>query len=228
MTENSPQPEEQKLTGTPAAQPTKDPNELRIAAAPGVDGEKQLTRGVLSPHLAAAMVSKVHWETMTARDLNYNHLIEVLKENTEKISKGDLSDAEAMLYSQASSLNLMFAHLNTLAVNNLIAKGKFEFGRQLMGMALKAQNQSRMTLETLALVKNPPVFARQANINNGGHQQVNNGSASRAPATENENLPNKLLEQSNEQRMDIGTESPTGRSDTEMATVGKLDRPSNG
>jgi len=34
-----------------------------------------------------------------------------------------------------------------------------------------------MTLETLATIKNPPVvFARQANINNGGQQQVNNGT----------------------------------------------------
>jgi len=34
-----------------------------------------------------------------------------------------------------------------------------------------------MTLETLATIKNPPVvFARQANVNNGG-QQVNNGAA---------------------------------------------------
>jgi hypothetical protein len=43
-------------------------------------------------------------------------------------------------------------------------------------MALKAQNQCRMTLETLATIKNPPVFTKQANINNGGQQQVNNGA----------------------------------------------------
>jgi len=45
-------------------------------------------------------------------------------------------------------------------------------------LALKAQAQSRATLETLAAIKNPPVvFARQANINHGGQQQVNNGTA---------------------------------------------------
>ena len=108
-----------------------------------------------------------------------------------------------MLYSQAASLNGMFAHLNALALNNLLANGKFEFGRQLMAMALKAQNQSRMTLETLGNIKSGPmVYAKQANINNGGQQQVNNGSASRVPATEKENPPNKVLEQGNEQRMD--------------------------
>jgi hypothetical protein len=45
-----------------------------------------------------------------------------------------------------------------------------------MRMAMRAQNQCRMTLETLATIKNPPVvYAKQANINNGGQQQVNNG-----------------------------------------------------
>ena len=31
-------------------------------------------------------------------------------------------------------------------------------------------------LNFLSVVKNPPVFAKQANINNGGQQQVNNGA----------------------------------------------------
>jgi hypothetical protein len=47
-----------------------------------------------------------------------------------------------------------------------------------MRLALRAQGQCRATLETLAAIKNPPVvFARQANINNGGQQQVNNAPA---------------------------------------------------
>lgn len=33
-----------------------------------------------------------------------------------------------------------------------------------------------MDSPSLATVKNPPVFAKQANINNGGQQQVNNGA----------------------------------------------------
>lgn len=38
-------------------------------------------------------------------------------------------------------------------------------------MALKAQNQCRMTLETLATIENPPVvFARQANVTTGPQQ----------------------------------------------------------
>jgi hypothetical protein len=41
-------------------------------------------------------------------------------------------------------------------------------------MALRAQNQSRATLETLSAMKNPSVvITKQANIS-AGHQQVNN------------------------------------------------------
>jgi len=73
-------------------------------------------------------------------------------------------------------------------------------------MALKAQNQGRMTLETLATIKNPPVvFARQANINNGGQQQVNNGAQpmdSRAPAANSEHEQTELLETGDGQRLD--------------------------
>jgi hypothetical protein len=63
-------------------------------------------------------------------------------------------------------------------------------------LAFKAQGQCRSTFETLALMKNPPVFARNANIANGP-QQVNtqtviNGPASRAAISEA--APTKLLE----------------------------------
>ena len=59
-------------------------------------------------------------------------------------------------------------------------------------LALKAQNQCRMTLETLSNIKNPPVvYVKQANIAHGP-QQINNG----LPAThtaENQNQQNQLL-----------------------------------
>ena len=63
-----------------------------------------------------------------------------------------------------------------------------------MRMAMKAQSQCRMTIETLATLKNPQVvFAKQANINNGGQQQVNNRVATdTSRARESEPEPSKL------------------------------------
>jgi hypothetical protein len=73
-----------------------------------------------------------------------------------------------------------------------------------------------MTLETLATIKNPPVvYARQANINNGGQQQVNNGTplqqvspgiprASDHPG-ETESMQNELSGGGSELLADAGT-----------------------
>jgi hypothetical protein len=44
-------------------------------------------------------------------------------------------------------------------------------------LALKAQTQCRATVETLATMKNPVVFAKQANIAHGP-QQINNNEGS--------------------------------------------------
>jgi hypothetical protein len=54
----------------------------------------------------------------------------------------------------------------------------FDAFERYLRLALKAQNQCRATLETLAAIKNPPVvFTKQANINHGnGNQQINNGT----------------------------------------------------
>jgi hypothetical protein len=46
--------------------------------------------------------------------------------------------------------------------------------------AFKAQAQCRATFETIALSKNPPVFARQANIAQGPQQINNTMSVARA------------------------------------------------
>jgi hypothetical protein len=90
-----------------------------------------------------------------------------------------------------------------------------ETSERYMRMAMKAQNQCRMTLETLSNIKNPPViYAKQANIANGP-QQVNN----HAHASENKNQPNKILEQGHDERMDGGTQSQSSDSHSKLETV---------
>jgi hypothetical protein len=93
-----------------------------------------------------------------------------------------------------------------------------------MRLALKAQGQCRATVETLAFMKNPPVFARQANIAHGP-QQVNNGIvANGIPRTQAiENTPIKLLEAYGE-RLDGCTSKAAGDRDSALATVGAINR----
>ncbi len=105
--------------------------------------------------------------------LSLDEAVFVLKDRAKAVHKGDLKQAEAMLISQAVALESIFAEMARRANNNL---GKnLDIAERYMRMSLKAQNQCRATLETLAELKSPTtVFAKQANIANGP-QQVNNG-----------------------------------------------------
>ena len=122
-------------------------------------------------------------------------------------------------------LNIMFGNLVGRTANRLSGETiNVEAVSLFFKMAMKAQNQCRMTLETLANIKNPPVvYAKQANIANGP-QQVNNGSTPRAHADENKIPPDKLLENGNEQRMDTGTEGQASGGNSELATMAKVNR----
>jgi hypothetical protein len=99
-----------------------------------------------------------------------------------------------------------------------------------MRLALRAQNQARATLETLALIKNPPrpTFVKQANIAHGP-QQVNNGAvpAPEAPSPAREEPKNEqpqLLEhQPHEQWLDTRAPQTTGASNQALAPVGAID-----
>ena len=65
----------------------------------------------------------------------------------------------------------MFAHFAKLSIGPV----GYDQLKLFVSLALKAQNQSRATLDTLANIKNPrqTVITKQANISNGP-QQVNN------------------------------------------------------
>ena len=91
-----------------------------------------------------------------------------------------------------------------------------------MNMALKAQSQSRATIQALIELKYPKqaTFVKQANIANG-NQQVNNMTSThaRAHAKEIENQPNELLREMNNATLDTsGTATPSATNQA-MATV---------
>lgn len=82
-----------------------------------------------------------------------------------------------------------------------------------------------MTLETLGNIKSPPaVVAKQANINNGVQEQVNNGVGPPARATENQNPLTKLVEQSNETPMDAGTAGSACPAGSQLEALDALGR----
>lgn len=177
---------------------------------------KAMARAALTPEVQAALTI-AQWQAQTfSEKVDINATIRELKEQSKILKAGDMSRAESMLLAQAQTLDELF--------NNLARKAhRCEYMSQFeanLKLALKAQNQCRMTLETLSNIKNPPiVYAKQANIAHGP-QQVNN----QAPATHTEKTQNQLselLEVQHGERLDTGTASETIRSNQAMATLEK-------
>lgn len=219
------------MKGTPLSEPNSLSKPTRNSAALEifVENESEVplatARQITDPRIASALIEVAVAKKLTGVELDLTKTRRVLLEAADKIKGGDLSDVESMLYSQASALNLMFAEMSRMALSNIYNGQTFEGGKAYMGLALKAQNQSRMTLETLGNIKNPPiVYAKQANITNGP-QQVNNGTAPRSPATEKEKPPSKVLEQIHEQRMDSGTQGKTDTGHSAVEAMATRNRP---
>lgn len=96
----------------------------------------------------------------------------------------------------------------------------------LTQLALRAQSNSRATIQTLAEVKNPKqvAFVKQANI--AQNQQVNNGVSSLARARKDQVKPNELIAEVNHgsKKMDTRTKKTAGRADTNLDAVDAVDR----
>ena len=138
------------------------------------------------------------------------------------VRKNDLRECEAMLYSQAHALQAIFVD----AAQQVKKQGWFSTSEAYTRIALKAQNQCRATLETLAQIKNPPVvFARQANIAQGP-QQVNNAMM---PAGEpraggkNKKYAKQTIGRELHERLDTRTPGAAVGSDPAIAPLGTFD-----
>jgi hypothetical protein len=206
-------------------------------AAPDPAKLKQAAEFMLSEHSIAAVTVKM-WGATQFGDSDQTTLAKGLLDEVKNVRAGDMNGPEALLVTQANALNAVFHALMMKALKN---RRNFEWFKVVMPLALKAQNQSRMTLETLAVLKNPPqaIFPRgQFNIA-GGPQQVNNGAAPAAPPPAvNSSIvdPGKISaraparitdERGTHATLDPGATATPGRENSEMAAVGVVDRPEN-
>jgi hypothetical protein len=141
---------------------------------------------------------------------------------------------EAMLINQATALQTIFTSLARRAQDQQYQKNLEAF----LGLALKAQAQSRATISALVDLKYPrqATFVKQANIANGP-QQVNNGTAAgaiseqyaqaRTHAGKSAPEQNKLLEANHGQpgkRMDTRAAQTAERSYQAVETVEQVNR----
>ena len=191
-------------------------------------------RMALKPSLNGAVVIQTYQGNIMGKEADLNVLIDQLRDTFTEVKGGDLHTLEAMLISQATALQTIFTSLARRAQMQEYQKNLESF----LGLALKAQAQSRATISALVDLKYPrqATFVKQANIANGP-QQVNNGAAAgadsaqyaqaRTHAGKSEPKQNKLLEANHEQPgkwMDTRTPQTAERSYQAVETVESVHR----
>lgn len=211
-------------TAAPADSYKKDVITIDLAPdSTNADIAGAIARTLTLPQTNAAAVIE-NWQKDTH---DVNALAAELGRQVEAVNGGDLRRAEGMLIAQAHTLDSIFTNLARRATNQEYLKQWEAY----MRMAMKAQNQCRMTLETLAAIKNPPVvYARQMNVANGP-QQVNNGTAPNStPASahpqETAFQQNELLEDQRHGRtqLDARTTAATSRTHQDVEAVAPVNR----
>lgn len=143
------------------------------------------------------------------------YLTREIEHQNKLLSEGSMERASDILLAQAHSLNALSSHM--------IRKGHssdyLDHLKTYFNIALKAQNQCRMTLESLSEIKNPKPYIQN---NKAQYQQINNGE--QAPhAQEKMKTTNELLtDGSNDyETMDTRGAQETGGIDKEMEAVGE-------
>lgn len=139
-----------------------------------LEAKREVAAFICGPDLAAyRVINAVEGRGgKSGEALDLLALMKHLRDQAGAAQGGNMSQAEAMMMNQATALQSLFVRL----VERGMAQTTIPSMESFMRLALRAQNQCRATLETLATIKNPPlVFARQANFANGP-QQVNNGN----------------------------------------------------
>ena len=204
------------------------------AAKPYVMTTADKARMAVKPCINGASVIQAYQGNVMGKDADMSVLIEQLRETFTEVKGGDLHTLEAMLISQATALQTIFTSLARRAQAQEYQKNLEAF----LGLALKAQAQSRATISALVDLKYPrqATFVKQANIANGP-QQVNNGAAAggdaeqyaqaRTHAEKSAPEQNKLLEASYRQpgkRMDTREAQTAERSYQAVETVATVNR----
>jgi len=215
-----------KKQNVPTKTDEKEENPLTLELLKKKEQEARIS---LTPEFRA--MNAIATISKTSDSLDIVCLHNALKENAERVVKGDTQFIENMLVTQAQTLDIIFNHMAIRSSNSEYLKPM----DHKMRLALKAQSQCRATLETLANIKNPPhlAFVKQQNV--AYQQQINNGTsecssktfgrheqtvASHAREEKNIFSQNELLEKNdNVTRLELRASNKTISTNSELETV---------
>ena len=146
-------------------------------------------------------------------------MMRLLQEQEKAISLGDTSRIEEMLVTQAHVLQAIFSTYVTKAA----AAPYLDHVQCFLQIALKAQNQCRQTLSTLADSARPNQTTYIAQQNNAIAQQVSQNRYTQSSEPANELLTEVTHEQS--KRMESRAPASTSSSNTRMEALDPINRP---
>ncbi len=143
---------------------------LNIHSVPGEDEAKTLAKVGLDP-VANAMATARLFTKGSFGELSVTGLYQSMDDTVKAAKNGDLSAQRAMLAGQSIALNSIFTELSRRAAANM---GEYiEATERYMRLALKAQAQSRATVEALErLTGGREQTVRHVHVDNRGGQAV--------------------------------------------------------
>lgn len=158
----------QPVAKSKAKEPTKDT--LQIQSEPGKSDERSLADVALDP-AAHALCLAEPFNRGSFGKRGTTETFAVLLEHIKAAKAGDLSHYQAILASQAISLDSMFLELSRRAACNM---GEYIGAVETyMRLALKAQAQSRATIEALdRLANGREQTVKHVHVDNRGGQAV--------------------------------------------------------
>jgi hypothetical protein len=170
---------------------------------------------VATPYQAARSIAA--WDTFADERAVYDQLVTI----TGEAAAGSLRRSEELLMAQAVTLDLLFNSLARRARSNLDQAP--EYAETVLRLALRAQSQSRATLESLGALLQPSTTAF---IRQGDHATAQvligrppvTGARSESPPTEQSG------DQRHELLPDARASTAAGRANPALAPVGALDR----
>jgi len=196
----------------------KDPSAITVLQNEGESEGRAFARTAISPSLQSALAIRDYGKHVG--DLELMSLVDELKDQIGRTIDGDLERAEAMLTTQAHTLDAIFSNLARRAIS---AEYLPQFDTYLK-LGLRAQSQCRATWETLAAIKNPIGRAYVGQANFAHNQQINNESAP-SRTREKEKRPDELLENKEHEPdkwLDQGAPETAIGADSDLETVGEI------
>lgn len=168
-----------------------DPLQTKVELEPGESGEAKIADMIVSPtHRAAFMhyvlAAKLFGPGKGKPDQRpgVEAMIERLESDRSAVASGDLGLASNLLASQAQILDALFTDFMHRSLENA---GEYpEAMQRYMSLAMKAQMQSRSTLDSLIRLHQPrEQIVRHVHVHDGGQAVVADEFHQHVPGLEN-------------------------------------------